>query len=120
MKRLILLLTVTILYSSSYSQNTSKITIEQIRTANLIFAEHQKFSLQIPLLETKINNLELINESWIKTDSIKEIQIAQYEKIIYNNNKNIEQLTSSIKKRNKIITYGAGVLTISICLLILK
>lgn len=120
MKRLILLIIVMTLFNWSYSQNTSEITIEQVKTANLIFAEHQKLSLQIPLLETKINNLELINKSWEKSDSIKNLKLIQFREIIDNDKKTIEQLTNTIKKRNKLILYGTGALTVSICLLILK
>ena len=120
MKRLILLLIVAILCNWSYSQDTSKITIEQIRTANLIFAEHEKFSLQIPLLETKINNLELINESWIKTDSINKLKLIECSTIIYDQNKELENLNKSLKVKKKIITYGTCALTVSVCLLLLK
>lgn len=71
-------------------------------------------------MQNQIKNLEEINRSWIKTDSIRKAQLIQYRKELLKNNERIELLEQSIKKRNNIILFGAGTLTISLCLLLLK
>ena len=72
------------LCSSMYSQDTSRITItsDQLRTANLIFAEHKEFSRLVPLIQQENANLQIINKTWERTDSIKTSQINQQYKMI--------------------------------------
>ena len=59
------------------------ITSEQLRETNLIFLEHKQFKQQIPLLQLQIDNLEQINYSWQKTDSINQTIIYNQKPIIY-------------------------------------
>ena len=101
----------------SFSQNTSKITItsEQLRTANLIFLEHKKFSETIPLLDKEIYNLKLINKSWERTDSIRKNQLVYCDNVIQDQYKAIENLNKSIDRKNNIIKYG----TIGSCAIII-
>lgn len=101
-----------------YSQDTLKITSEQLRITNLIFIEHKKFSEQIPLLESEIYNLEQINKSWEKTDSIRKSQILYCNQEIEERNKKIDNLNKSLNKRQNIIKYGAcaSVVAIVLCL----
>lgn len=105
-----------------YSQNTSIITItsEQLRTTNLIFAEHKKFSEQLPLLEEKINNLELINDSWKKSDSIKTGQLYYCKNQLDQANMSIDQLNNTIKIQRNVITYGTAgsIIVVLLCLLV--
>lgn len=98
--------------------DTLKITSEQLKTTNLIFAEHKKFSEQIPLLEQQIINLKQIDESWKRTDSIRKSQLYYYSLVIEDKNKSIEGLNKSLKRRKNTIKYGAtvSVLTIILCL----
>ena len=113
-----LILTVSI---CTFSQNISTITItsEQLRTANLIFVEHQKFEQTVPLLKTEIANLELINKSWEKTDSVRKIQLKYYGNIIEDQNKSIEALNKSLKTKQTVIKYGiAGSCILILCLLL--
>lgn len=114
---LCLMMTVPIL---SFSQDTLKITSSQLRTANIIFSEHAKFQKQIPLLEKQIANLNTINNSWVKTDSIRKSQISQYSLIVEDQNKSIEGLKKSINIKKKVITYGAvaTAVTIVLCLVL--
>lgn len=116
---LCLMMTVPIL---SFSQDTLKITSSQLRTANIIFSEHAKFSKQIPLLEKQVSNLNTINNSWIKTDSIRRRQISQYNLIVEDQNKSIEGLKKSINIKKKVITYGtaAAVVAVVLCLVLKK
>lgn len=105
-----------------YSQNTSTITItsEQLRTATLIFAEHQKLSETVPLLEHKITNLTLINESWERTDSINKIRLSRCWDLIEDNKRSIDGLNKSLKRKQNVIKYGAAssCVLIFLCLLL--
>lgn len=100
------------------SQDTSKITItsEQLRTTNLIFSEHKKFSELIPLLQLENSNLRTINNTWVRTDSIKNMQIYNQNQTISEQCKNMDKLKKSIKVRNSVI--GISILTTVLCLIL--
>lgn len=106
------------LCSSMYSQDTSRITItsDQLRTANLIFAEHKEYSQLVPLIQQENANLQTINKTWERTDSIKTSQINQQYKMIEKQNENIDKLKKSIKVRNTVT--GASLITVVLCLLL--
>lgn len=82
--------------------------------------EHKKFSQQIPLLEQQISNFETINNSWIRTDSIRKLQLYQSNQIIETQNRSIENLNKSLKCNKNVIKYGGAVsvITIILCLLL--
>ena len=114
---LILCLLMTVPFSI-HSQDTSKILItsDQLRTANLIFAEHKEYSKLVPLLHQENSNLQIINDTWIKTDSIKTVQI-------YKQNQIISEQLNSITKMKKSLTIcgsvaGACIITTVLCLLL--
>lgn len=94
------------------------ITSTQLRTANIIFLEHKKFSEQIPLLQSQISELHNLNSSWKRTDSLRVSQLAFKEQLIDRQNQSIDHLNNTIRKRNNVITYGTitSVLLIAICL----
>lgn len=101
-----------------YSQDTSRITItsDQLRTANLIFAEHKEYSRLVPLIRQENTNLQIINKTWERTDSIKTSQINQQYKMIKKQNENIDKLKKSIKVRNTVT--GVSLITALLCLLL--
>ena len=101
-----------------YSQDTSRITItsDQLRTANLIFAEHKEYSRLVPLIRQENTNLQIINKTWERTDSIKTSQINQQYKMIERQNENIDKLKKSIKVRNTVT--GVSLITALLCLLL--
>ena len=106
------------LCSSTYSQDTSRIIItsDQLRTANLIFAEHKEYSQLVPLIRQENANLQFINKTWERTDSIKTYQINQQSKMIERQNENIDKLKKSIKVRNTVT--GVSLITALLCLLL--
>ena len=73
----------------------------------------------VPLLNKRITNLELINKSWEKTDSLRRVQLLYYGNIIEDKNRSIEGLNKSLKKQN-VIKYGAAgsCVLILLCLLL--
>ena len=88
------------------------ITDKQLKTANLIFLEHEKLSKEVPLLNEKISNLEKINSSWQHTDSIRKSNELKYIETINNNNSKIKQL-----KKDKKILLGTSFTSIALFLL---
>lgn len=119
--RKLLLCLMILLPTYSFSQTTSTITItpEQLKTTNLIFLEHEKYTKEVPLLNKKIETLEEINKSWLHTDSIRKINEKQYNTIIKRDSIKITQLQSSHKKY-KVVTKISIILNIILACLLVK
>ena len=119
--RKLLLCLMILLPTYSFSQTTSTITItpEQLKTTNLIFLAHEKYTKEVPLLNKKIETLEKINESWLHTDSIRRINEKQYNAIIKKDSIRITQLQSSHKKY-KVVTKISIILNIILACLLVK
>lgn len=119
--RKLLLCLMILLPTYSFSQTTSTITItpEQLKTTNLIFLEHEKYTKEVPLLNKKIETLEEINKSWLHTDSIRRINEKQYNSIIKKDSIKITQLQSSHKKY-KVVTKISIILNIILACLLVK
>ena len=118
--RKLLLCLMILLPTYSFSQTTSTITItpEQLKTTNLIFLEHEKYTKEVPLLNKKIETLEEINKSWLHTDSIRRINEKQYNAIIKRDSIKITQLQSSHKKYKVVTKISIIVNIILACLLV--
>ena len=118
--RKLLLCLMILLPTYSFSQTTSTITItpEQLKTTNLIFLEHEKYTKEVPLLNKKIETLEKINKSWLHTDSIRKINEKQYCTIIKNDSIKITQLQNSHKKYKVVTKISIIVNIILACLLV--
>ena len=104
-----------ILSTSQTISDSIKISSEQLRVTNLIFAEHAKLSSEVPLLEAQIQNLERVDSLWVQTDSARREQIKQYESVV-------EQKESKIKKVKKWSTFKdyviGGLSIVIVCLLL--
>ena len=118
--RKLLLCLMILLPTYCFSQTTSTITItpEQLKTTNLIFLEHEKYTKEVPLLNKKIETLEEINKSWLHTDSIRKINEKQYNAIIKKDSIKITQLQSSHKKYKVVTKISIIVNIILACLLV--
>ena len=120
-KMLVIFFLITIVSTWCFSQNTSNviITSEQLQTANLIFAEHKKFSVEIPKLNARINNLELLNKSWQKSDSTKTKELKFYKQELINASNTIQKLDIKLsRQRTYSIACGSAVIVTLITLLI--
>ena len=119
--RKLLLCLMILLPTYSFSQTTSTITItpEQLKTTNLIFLEHEKYTKEVPLLNKKIETLEKINKSWLPTDYIRRINEKQYNTIIKKDSIKITQLQSS-RKKYKVVTKISIILNIVLACLLVK
>lgn len=80
------------------------ITSAQLKQINLIFAEHEMLKAKVPLLESKITNLETINSNWEQVDSLRLKQLNAYQVKIKNQEANIVKL----KKASKVKNYWIG------------
>lgn len=96
-----------------------KITSEQLKTTNLIFAEHKKLSETVHLLNTKVDNLEFINRSLIDQDSINKIKLQTSIKVLEYQDDRIAELQNTLSKKQKIINWGSSVSTLIIIILCL-
>ena len=110
-----LILIVPILSTSQTISDSIKISSEQLRATNLIFAEHAKLSSQVLLLQNEVCNLEKIDSIWVHTDSVRREQIKQYDQVVKQQEKKIKK----VKKWSRFKDYIIGGLSIlSICLLL--
>lgn len=96
------------------------ITSNQLRTANLIFAEHKEFSKIIPLLKEENLNLKIINDYWYKTDSIKSLQLYQNKQTIDTQVKEIEYIQKVYKDKMYILygITGTSIIVTILCLIL--
>ena len=108
---------------SAHSQDTSRITItsDQLRTTNLIFAEHKEYSKLVPLLQQENTNLQLINDTWVRTDSLKTVQLYNQKQMITQQAQDIERLNKSLKTSLTVGSTAVGVsIVVTVLCLLLK
>ena len=104
------------------SQDTSRIIItsDQLRTTNLIFAEHEKYSRLVPLLQQENANLTQINETWIRTDSLKTVQLYKQNQMISQQAQDIEKLNKNLRISTAVggTAVGVTIVVTVLCLLL--
>jgi len=76
---------------------TMTLTPQQLKTTNLIFAEHEKWSKEIPLLNTQIKSYKELVNSYVVEDSLKSEQIDFYKLQIKDDKININKLNKRLK-----------------------
>lgn len=94
------------------------ITSDQLRTANLIFAEHKELSTLVPLLQQENTNLRIVNKSWERTDSLRRYQIQRQSQIISQQELDLNKMEKSLN-RTLIIggsVTGAAIIVTLLCL----
>lgn len=98
-----------------YSQTTSTVTItsDQLKTVNIIFAEHEMLKKKVQLLEQEIVNYQVIDLLRQEVDSVQTIKITNLNTQIATLNNKVAKQKKDIKVRNWSI---AG---LSLCLLVL-
>ena len=119
MKRKLKLLSVCLLIPLiSFGQTISKdtgliMTPQQLRTTNLIFLEHEKWSKQIPLLKQQIRNYQKLDSLASKHDSLQVQQLVDL-------NNTIDLQERKIKKLKRTKSFGMGVIVALVLGLICK
>lgn len=86
--------------------------LDTLKIVNLIFSEHEKLSIENPLLKDKIKSLEELNFLYEKSDSIQKKELLEYNSIVNSNNEQIKKLKSSRKNIIKGSCVGGIVLFI--------
>lgn len=86
--------------------------LDTLKIVNIIFAEHQKFSIENPLLKQKVASLEELNQLYVESDSICKSEVTALKKEVVSNEKKIQQLKSSRKKLVGGLSVGGIVLFI--------
>lgn len=71
----------------------------------IVLSEHQKLSIENPLLKQQIASLEDLNQLYAKLDSIRKIEISTYQDKVASDEKKIQKLKSTQKKT----IFGASV-----------
>lgn len=94
------------------------ITSDQLRTANLIFAEHKELTILVPLLKQENTNLRTINQTWERTDSIRRYQIQRQNQIISQQELDLNKMEKSLNQTLVIggSVTGAAVIVAILCL----
>lgn len=79
---------------------SSQITLDSIEAKEtaLIFVEHEKLSVENPLLKQQINSLEILNQLYIKKDSLQREEINFYVDKVISDEKTIKNLKSTQRK----------------------
>lgn len=114
----------TMCFSQNISSGIEKdsivlITPNQLKEANLIFVEHQKLLRENDLLFKQISNYKLDNELLLKTDSLRTLQLRNYEGLTKSYSLKIEQLNKEIKRKNNtLLAWKVGGVTVGVGLLV--
>lgn len=125
-KYIILLLLSLLIPTVSFSQDILPDTIRhrldngvlinphQLKTANLIFIEHQKLCKENQLLYEQLDNYKELYETSEKIDSLYLIQLDEQSASCTTE---IEQLNDVIKKKERIIKgWKIGSISVAVCL----
>ena len=112
MQKLLILFLISLIPQIGLSQTTISDSIgvknDTITTIALIFAEHQKLSIENPLLKEKIISLEELNSLYEQSDSLKSIEINECVQLNLSKDKKIKKLTR--QKKSFIIGTPLGII----------
>lgn len=70
----------------------------QTKTLCIILNEHEKYSIENPLLKQQIKSLEELNQLYIESDSLNKEEVKVYENKVASDAKQIKKLKSTQKK----------------------
>lgn len=95
------------------------ITSKQLKEANLIFVEHSKLLKENSLLIKQVNNYKLENVLLLEADSIRCLQIENYQAMSESYKLQLKELNEKMIKNNKtLLAWKIGGVTISAGLLL--
>ena len=121
---LTILLVRTMCFSSNISEvtkqdSTVSITSDQLKYANLIFVEHKKLLEENDLLTQQVQNYQAKTDFLLRIDSLRVVQITNYQLINETYATQIEDLNKAIKRKNRAVTcWKIGSITVSIGLVL--
>ena len=124
---LIILFTSLLLPTVAISQTTLRTTLDstititqrQLKITNLIFAEHNKWSSEIPILNSEILSYKSLVKNYEQGDSLNRVELNLYKEKISESEKNVKSLKKKLKL-TKTTGISGGVLLFLIGFLIGK
>lgn len=99
--------------------STITITQRQLKITNLIFAEHNKWSSEIPILNSEILSYKSLVKNYEQGDSLNRVELNLYKEKISESEKNVKSLKKKLKL-TKTTGISGGVLLFLIGFLIGK
>lgn len=115
------------IYPKILNDSLIVITPTQLKQTNLIFSEHSYYIKLVPQLQSKIINLQNINNIWEQSDSLQKEKINTCIQVINNNNTTINNLNNTINKNKRKIRNlrnwtigGFGLSSVLIAILLLN
>lgn len=71
-------------------------------------------------MKKQISDLKLINDSWVKTDSLNRLEILRYKTDVTEKDEAIKDFKQTLKRKNKVIlgTTASSCILLVICLLL--
>lgn len=127
-KRVIVLLLTLLMTITAFSSNTFEetkqdsivsITSKQLKETNLIFVEHSKLLKENSLLIKQVDNYKHDNNLLLEADSIRNLQIENYQAMSESYRLQLKTLDQEIKKKNKtLLIWKIGGVTVSTGLLL--
>lgn len=95
------------------------VSIQDIKYANLIFAEHKKLMQDNILLSQQVENYKTLTNTLVQVDSLRIEQLNEYSVLNQNYQERIKDLSKEIKKKNKnLLIWQIGGITVSTGLLL--
>lgn len=108
-----------ITYNGIGKDSVILITKDQLKETNLIFAEHKKLLTDNTLLLEQVSLYKEDNQLLSYSDSIKTLQINNYENLSNLYIDKIDDLTHSLKKKNtSLLVWKIGGITVGVGLII--
>ena len=77
------------------------VTASDLKYANLIFVEHKKLLTDNKILTTQVNTLTKINTQLERVDSLRSLQIKEYDSLTQSYNSQIQNLNKALKRKNQ-------------------
>jgi len=94
--------------------STVSITHKELKETNLIFLEHKKLLVENKLLNEQIQNYKLSNQITSRIDSLKSLQLLEYDKLYKESVEREKKLSSQITKKDRaLLVWRIGGITVS-------
>lgn len=91
------------------------ITPKQLKLTNLIFAEHWKLLQENKLLFKQIENYKNDNNLLLESDSLRTLQLRNYERLTQAYTAQLENLSDDLAKKNRSLkTWKIGGISVTV------
>jgi len=94
--------------------STVLITHKELKETNLIFLEHKKLLVENKLLNEQIQNYRLSNQVTSRIDSLKSLQLLEYDRLYKESIEREKKLSSQITRKNRaLLVWRIGGISVS-------